>query len=404
PKTATSIPIPDIIDFKNVVFIVNNKQKNFSLFELSQELVPIEIDKDIFIKSDYSKINSFEHKKVILVISDKNPWVKERKGYDYPHIRKDILVISNGRALNTTIQSYNNKESEPVFSYRDVTGDSIVISNLTLYRTDKSTHKTFCLTIRNANNITIKNITIFTPDSYLFGDAIFTINNSTNVLMDQIYINGTYSQNDKYGYGISMNNVFNSTFTDLYGIANWGIFGNNNINTVKLKNCDINRFDIHCYGKDVSCTNTFFRNLYNQFSSFYGELIFDKCFFSYFVPVLIDGSYSAYTSFDIKFNQCNIQVNPNRPYLINMMNSKHLIDNIRPELSRMEWPNLYINNVNIDSPSDTTDYFLYHTSHNIIVELDKPIRLQINKLNYNFNDLVLSNSFIKFKRKPILDF
>ena len=401
PINALPIPLPNIIDFKNVVFVVNNTKKDFTLFVHSNKLTNIRIDKQI-IDTNHISIEKFKNKKVLLVIKDRNAWIKDRVGYNKPHIREDILLINNGLSINTTIRPYNNIFSDPIFSYCDVTYDSIICKNLIFHRTKDSTYKTFCLKCQNSNNINLTNIHIVTPKSDLYGDAILTFSNCSNINLSDIIIDGTYSQKDKYGYGISMNNVFNCSFNNILGNGEWGIFGTNNVNTVFIKNSNINRFDIHCYGKDVVCSNTLFHTLYNQFSSFYGKLVYEKCLFNQFIPVTIDGSYSAYTSFNVIFNDCEIKVDAKRPFLFNMTYSNFLIDSIRPELSKFEYPNLFIRNLDIISLSDTNPYYIFHTyKNNMVIDLDNPLNIEMHDLNFNCDKLILSNSILKFKHNSL---
>lgn len=142
PNTAKSIPLPNIIDFKNTVFVVNNEQKDLSLFTLSHELKSIDISSERLNRLDFSDIKEFYGKKVILVIQDENSWIKERKGYGTPHIRRDILIVNKGKAENTPIQPYRQDTSKPIVSYRDVTGEQIKLQNLKMFRTDQSTYNT----------------------------------------------------------------------------------------------------------------------------------------------------------------------------------------------------------------------------------------------------------------------
>lgn len=394
PKTAKPIQLPNITDFRNVVFEVNNSHKDFSLFEYSHNINTIEIDAESFSKSDYSTIKKFNDKNILLIIKDKNSWVKERAGYSHPHVRQDIILINNGESQNELIQSYENVYSNPEFSYCDVTNDSVVIKNINFIRTEESTHKTFLLRVTNSNNISISNLYLKTPDSNLYGDAALTFINCANIWMSDVLINGTYSQKDKYGYGISMNNVYNCHFKNVSGNGAWGVFGTNNVNTVHIEDCNLNRFDIHCYGRDVICSNTNFHSLYNQFSSFFGTLRYDNCSFDNFVPVLIDGSYSAYTEFNLYLTDCSIRVDPNRPFLCNMTHSKFLLDSIRPELKRLEYPNIEIKNLDINSNTNLNIYYLFHTYENRYIKLDKCPILNIDNLHIdkNIKYIKLSNS------------
>lgn len=215
------------------------------------------------------------------------PWVEKRRGYTYGVKRKDIVLINRGRGLNNTIFPYTDGASDPIFIYYEGSGDQKVIKNLIIERNSKSTKVTNVIKIVGLNNVLLKNIVINTPESDLVSDRAISINNSTNITFEDVEINGTYSSTNKSGYGIFMNNVWNSNFIRLSARGKWGVFGTNNMNNVKIIDSDINRFDIHCYGRDVFCKNTIFRYLYNQFSSFYGILEFKKLsiykFYSSFV-------------------------------------------------------------------------------------------------------------------------
>ena len=182
----------------------------------------------------------------------------------------------------------------------------------------------------------------------------------------------------------------------------WGLFGNNNINKVTLTDCDINRFDIHCYGKDVLCEKSTFRNLYNQFSSMAGEVVFNNCRFIKFVPVLIESSYNAYTLFDVKFQNCSIEVDPARPYLIDL-GSIDFAKRNRSELSKIQLPSLVINGMNILFDNKQERYLLYRlrTGH---ANIDQQLSIDINNLN-SFEKtvrLLLSNCEINFSKGVLI--
>ena len=148
----------------------------------------------------------------------------------------------------------------------------------------------------------------------------------------------------------------------------------------------------------MACRNTLFRDLYNQFSSFYGTLKFDHCKFIHSVPVLIEGGYSAYTQFDIDFKDCIVEVDSKRPYLINMGKSTFLIDSIRPELKKIEWPNLNIRNLTIDCSSNISDFYLYYTSSKMKIDLDSQLKVQMRNIKCQELRIQLSNSILYFEK------
>ena len=145
----------------------------------------------------------------------------------------------------------------------------------------------------------------------------------------------------------------------MQGSANWGVFGDNNINLATIEDSQINRFDIHCYGRDVYFKNTVFNNLYNQFSSLYGTLMYENCRFVHFVPVLFESSYAAYTPFNLVIKDCEIDVDKDRPYLINAGNPSKKAERPRTELRRVSWPNIEIKNLKVNAQSGVNEWTLF---------------------------------------------
>ena len=177
------------------------------------------------------------------------------------------------------------------------------------------------------------------------------------------------------------------------------MFGTNNVNYVRLESCDINRFDIHCYGRDVFCKGTVFRDLYNQFSSLYGHLTFTGCTFVKFVPVLFEDSYSAYTHFDLTFEDCKIIVDAKRPYLIHAGTPGVLAESPRAGMQQVSWPDVKLNNVTVVCPDNPKEWCLFTFSG------DKtPVIHGMN--NIEINNLIFSGSVqvpdVKLGNKKII--
>ena len=201
--------------------------------------------------------------------------------------------------------------------------------------------------------------------------------------MVDVKVDGTYSQTNHFGYGINLDNVALFTGERLYARARWGVFGSNNVNGAVLRNCDINRFDIHCYGKDVYCYNCRFSDMYNQFSSVYGDVFFEKCSFTNFIPVLIESSYNAYTPFDLTFKNCTFNLTANRNYLVTLSGLEEA-HNSRPELSRKALPNITIKNCTVNLADDVNKWYIVNTGYVWYKEpLDYINRIDINDLRIN---------------------
>jgi hypothetical protein len=93
------------------------------------------------------------------------------------------------------------------------------------------------------------------------------------------------------------------------------------INTALIEDSKINRFDIHCYGRDIAFKNVEFFDLYNQYSSVFGTISHDHCTFTNFVPVLNGGSYNAFVGHDIVFNDCVFNATEKKNCFIKLSNS-----------------------------------------------------------------------------------
>lgn len=354
PRDAEPLQLADHTDFGGVVLNIINQAKNFTLFKMSQLKVPMDITWSQIVNENIP--NNYQD--YLIIIEDQEPWT-HRIGYSYDHIRKDILLVKNGQIINNVVSSYGTASSKPRFSRTNVNKDVKVIKNLTINRDAASTYITNVLSIENQNDVEIQNVTINTLSSMnLYGDAAISITNCTNVRLKDITIDGTYSQKSKYGYGICLNNVWNISFDHLIAHGNWGVFGNNNVNMAHLENCDINRFDIHCYGRDVTFRNCTFRHHYNQFSSIYGTISFDHCQFVDFLPVLFEPSYNAYTGFDLIFRDCTWELKKGQRYLIQAGNP-FCEDNKRKELKEKCWPNLSVSNMKVVVSETVEEIYLY---------------------------------------------
>lgn len=399
PQSAGGIPLTENTDFCNVVLSVKNNAQDMYLFTMIKPLMSVlltakEVDSGVFINNAMLSRGSY-----IISVKDKNPWVPERVGYGSSHIRRDILFVENGIAKNSVIMPYDNSQSRIECAFRKVTKKEKKFLNLHFFRIPESTHKTCLLRVVGENNLIVKNVSVHTPeDNVLYGDHIFLIEDCTNFILEDVIIEGTYSQSDKYGYAFGLNNVWNHKALRVTAMGKWGVYGNNNINTAFLEDCEVNRFDIHCYGKDVTCKNTIFRNLYNQFSSFYGNLVFKNCSFVLFVPVLLESSYSSYTHFNILFRDCYIKIDSQRPYLIN---AGKLKSNIlaRQEMRRVEWPNIKMQSVTIDLDHPIKEFSIFHVSSgNETVFGLESIVLNRVKFKNMIPPCVISNRAVSFNK------
>lgn len=361
PEKAKRIPLTRYNDFKGCVFVVKNTTNKVWLFDYEEKGIPIELSGKSIDAGDFRRVSPLNSGRYLLVIEDKKPWVNNRKGYKYGHQRKDILLIENGKAVNTVVKPYGNMESSPKCTYIKQEREAFAFKNVTIRRDGASTFVTNIASITGVDDVRLTNVNIYTPQSSLTDDRALTINNCTNVSLDNVHIDGTYSQRDHSGYGFTLNNIWNLKVRRMYGKANWGVFGDNNINVATIEDSQINRFDIHCYGRDISFKNMEFFTLYNQFSSVYGTIRYDKCTFTSFVPVLNGGSYNAYVAHDIVMNDCVFNATEKKNYLIKM-SGMGVEENERNELAKKALPNIRIKNLTVNLTRGADYLYLFNTN------------------------------------------
>lgn len=361
PSKAKSIPLTHHTDFANVVLKVKNNQKDLYLFSLADKLTPVnvkgrEIDNGIF-----SKHQTLRSGRKLLVVSDKTPWVEKRTGYDFGATRKDIMLLENGVSGNGPVQSYSTPASIPEGQYREVEDSKIVIKNITFQRLGGSTKKTYLIKAENQYDLELTGITISTPNSSdFYGDRAIYLINCYKVQMNDVSINGTYSLEKRFGYGVCLDNVYDFRVNNMYARANWGVFGTNNVNNAHLTNCDINRFDIHCYGKDIRFDSCNFVDLYNQFASVYGVIEFRNCVFTRCKPVHTGSSYNAYTGCEIKFERCVFNMDKKHQSIMDF-DGFCILDNPRPELKNKCLPNITMIDCQVNMLDGTKTWCVYNT-------------------------------------------
>ena len=371
PPDAVSIPLTKHNDFAGCKFTVLNKVKDIALFALTQNTPQIAVDKETVATGDFSGHEALRSGHALLILYDMHPWVGQRIGYGYAFYRRDVLLLRDGKALNQPVAPYNTDSTKLTAYYCTVDTSQKLIENIGIERHRQCTFKTYCINIIGQYNVLLRNIAIATPKSRLTADGALIVQNSVRVAFEDITIRGTYSAPQKYGYGFSLNNVADVSFARVVADGKWGVFGTNNMSNVRLRECDLNRFDIHCYGRDVECTRCTFRGKQTQFSSFYGRLVFDSCLFADCIPVRIRASYNAYTPFDIVMRHCRFDATRKHHALVNVM----LLDtslNRRPELADKCWPNLTVEDLEVAVLSGPRRLDLYDPTGKLS-ECDKPV-------------------------------
>ena len=373
PADAQSIPLQKNNDFGGVVFIVNNSAKELFLFQYSPAAEPIIVHDTLSLchaidSGNFMNILDLAEGDWLLRIVDSTPWVDRRRGYQYGHYREDIMILHNGISYDTTAMPYSFGGSRPtLFARRLDSVDTCPFSfgNIILMREQASTFATYLVQLENLPQASLRNIVVVTPhsDKLAGDDAIIYIYNSANVSIDSLTIWGTYSRLNHSGYGLLLGNLRNTHIRRLKALTDWGVFGTNNLTETTIEYSEFNRFDIHCYGRDVTFEHCLLRNGYNQFSSVFGTIAFSSCTFDNFTPVFIEDTYNAYTNFLLYIDNCRWYPTAKRYVLFDGGNIDSPL-NSRMELQSPALPNIFIGNLDVFSKGSIRHLELFHLKGN----------------------------------------
>ena len=292
--------------------------------------------------------------------------------------RRDLVVVHDGLGQNSPVMPWNTDSTILKASYVTVDTAQKVFRNINMHRTKDCSYRTNLISVSGQYNVLIEHVRVTTPKSKMIADGIFSIGNSANVTLFDVKVEGTYSgkgRPDVYGYAFSLNNLYNSRFVYVNAWGNWGVFGSNNLNRTELVGCVVDRFDIHCYGRDAILRECTLEGRQTLYTSFYGKAEFDHCYFKNYVPVRVRSSYNAYTPFDIEIRNCTFELTPRNHYMVRI-NLLDTADNPRPELKEKCWPNLLVDGMDIIVPWTVGSLYLYDPCDNL-----KDLQREIGYIN-----------------------
>jgi hypothetical protein len=392
-----SIPITPSTDFNGWTFKVSTSQltEDRYLFYLAQDESTIQnltgenvVRRESIDNGDFRDHLILKSGKYLLLIEDETPWTYRQDlvtslptpwsnwNYNNPNKREDVLLIIDGIALNRPIAPYSTMQSSPSCRYVVLDNKKRVMKNVNMVRTANCEKIVNLVTVKLLDDVTIENVVVTTPNnSNLTYDACINLLNATNITVKNFSMNKTYCVEAPgsldYGYGIQMVNVWNSKFIQVTSNNSvWGFFGCRHVNTAYLEKCEINRFDIHYYGRDITCVDckfapnpvTFNSTIFcnNRFSSLFGNLIYEGCTFDNFIPYFTDYNYNLYQGFDVVFKNCT--------FLVKKVSNARLIElgywgeplNCRQEHIRKGAPNVAMEGCTIKLYNGITEVHLFY--------------------------------------------
>ena len=351
PPAWRTIPLARHTDFGGLVLTVTNNYRHGALFTMAGTAREIELDKALVDGLDFGSVPALAQGDHLLVLSDQNPWT-ERQGYGYKVYRKDIIKVHDGRGLNHPIAPWNTPATSLKASVYDVDTAQKVFGNLTMHRTRQSTYRTYCINVVGQQNVLIERVYVTTPKSRMIADGVFSISNCADICFADDTVHGTYSgygRTRNYGYAFSLGNLYGTRFERVEASGNWGVFGTNNLSNTTLVDCDIDRFDIHCYGRDARLLRCNLHGRQTSVTSFFGTLVLDSCHMTDYTPVAVRASYNAYPPFDALIHDCTFELSP-RYHAIVCVNLDDSSTNTRPELAEKCLPNIKVDGLKVVVP------------------------------------------------------
>lgn len=164
PSQPSRIPLTRKNDFKGCVFKVMNTSKACWIFEKRVDGEIIQIDKELIDAGDFRTVGSMKSGRFLLVVEDENLWVENRRGRNYGHTRKDVLLVENGVAKNAVVMPYNNDFSKPLCKIVRLGKNPLVIKNIIIESEPGCTFLTHVANIAGADNVQFENVIIKTPE------------------------------------------------------------------------------------------------------------------------------------------------------------------------------------------------------------------------------------------------
>ena len=444
-STVTPIPLSQYVDFNEWTFqvTVNSSfptlEEPFLFFYGSSNLYPISdgINKRMIDTGCFLDVDALKTGLKILVIEDQTPWTYRCDTPDTyetqptpwaywnqndPRKRKDLLLIKDGLAINRPIAPYDTMLSSPKCDYLPVSAEESVFTNIKFVRTSSCKRVLNLLHVKRVNNMHVSyvNVTTNATSPVLTNDSCLTFRDTTNIWIDDCIINGTYSTATQHGYGFQFNNVWNVHLSNVTAITpKWGVFGSNHVNTAVLRNCQLNRFDVHCYGRDVTCEGCTFQNnsyltevqgipvdqkteinaIFNRFSSLYGTLTYKNCNFDGFYMFFTDEAYNIYHGCDVRIIECTQTIYSTWHAFLFTMGFWAAPLNVRQEHIRKCWYNVSIEGLTIKLRPGISNVYMFflkdRNSPTSPVAIKEPVYhtsflsvkdLQIKDLNNTLNN------------------
>ena len=391
------IPLPPCTDFKGAVFKVSNTAKKCFLFSLEKVFSRVAVSGAQIDAADYSGVPALSGGLHLLRILDDQHWVNDREGFDHPADRADVVLVRDGVGSNGPVASYDTPATRINAEYCEADDTQKTFCNVSLVRDAASTQIVNLLSVRGINNLYLGNVRVETPSGTgIYDDTAIDIRHCTNLTCEDVTFDGLYCDAHETGYGLSINNTWNAVFRRIHSHNLWAAFGCNNMQDSYLEDSDVERFDIHCYGRNITVRNSTLTGKGIPCSSIFGTVLCEHVTFSDCFSYSMRTEYNAFTPFDIVLRDCEL-ISGSQHGLVNMGKVDAKI-NPRPELAKKNWPNLEVDGMTVRLVAGASFFSLFHLSDT--QKYPEPLghvsSIKVKDLNYVFKTNTTVRTFVVY--------
>ncbi len=377
-------------DFNNAKIYAHSLSISRYLFTVDYASSRTDITSTVYKKiSEAIKDEFFAYKQGLIIVDDLTP-LYERPSSGQIYKRRDILLVQNNELCNYPIFNYDDDpDTEASIKFLPITSGGFKFCNLHFDRTG-AVNMTPLLWVNYCYKPEICNLIVDSShrewDGYAESGTIrFEYVHSPYI--HDISINNCYgdpvgsSSESHVSYNINITGGTNVIIERLNGNARWHSFGNQSINGAVLRDCIVDQWDSHTYGKDYLFENcTFHTDHLGQPEK--GFMHFIHCKFLH--SNIGYTSDSDIASFPIQkiFDGCTFEDQDKA--LVNI-SQIHTLDNLRQMLVSGEYPTLIVNNCILNIVKTRTTYVFYEISdkNTELINSDKLCNIYINNLTIN---------------------
>jgi len=354
-----------VYDFNNVTIYAHSLTLSRYLFTL--EVYDFKTEQNRTIETEYKKISEavqdgfFQYKQGIMFITDNTP-LYNRVTTKVDYERRDVLLVQNNELCNIPIMDYDNDpDTDAVIKFMPIT-KGFKFCNL---RYDRSGSENMAplIWINYVYKPEICNIIIDSTHQWkgYCESGTIRLEYVYAPYLHDLALNNCYGDvvgTDQVNYNINMQGATNVIIERVFANSKWHTFGNQSINGVVCRDCVLDQWDSHVYGRDFLFENCTFHLDHLGCP----EVGFLKCIHCKFIDsnvgYLSDSDVSVFPTKRI-FEGCTFE-SQDKPLV--RVSPMHEHDEVRALVFSERYPSLTLKDCIINVSAKRTTYVLYEVA------------------------------------------